>query len=306
MDNTKGLIFNIVHGSFVDGYGIRTTIFLKGCPLKCIWCCNPEGQAFNPELRVVSADCNGCGNCISACPQKAIRLDKNEDKFDVIVDRNLCDNCGKCIDNCYTGALSFYGKYYTVDEMFNIIKKDEQFYRSTGGGVTIGGGEATWYPDFTLNLIRKCKENYINAAVDTCGYVTSEKGLKALEEADLLLFDFKIFDEEEHIKYTGVSNKIIKENLTKLAEIGQHIIIRVPVIPGYSDSNENLNSIAEFLSKLKSIERVDILPVHEYGKAKYPEIGMEYKLNVNPISMERQKEIVDLFKGYGLNAQIGG
>ena len=306
MNNTKGLIFNIVHGSFVDGYGIRTTIFLKGCPLKCIWCCNPEGQAFNPELRVVSADCNGCGNCISACPKKAIKLDKNEDKFDIIVDRNLCDNCGKCIDTCYTGALSFYGKYYTVDEMFNIIKKDEQFYRSTEGGVTIGGGEATWYPDFTLNLIRKCKENYINTAVDTCGYVTSEKGLKALEEADLLLFDFKIFDEEEHIKYTKVSNKIIKENLKKLDAMGKSIIIRVPVIPRYSDSDENLISIAEFLSKLKSIERVDILPVHEYGKAKYPEIGMEYKLNVSPISVERQKEIVDIFKGYGLNTQIGG
>jgi len=306
MNNTKGLIFNIVHGSFVDGYGIRTTIFLKGCPLKCIWCCNPEGQSFNAELRIVAADCNGCGNCISACPQKAIKLSKDGDKIDVKVDRNLCNNCGKCIDTCYTGALSFYGKYYTVDEMFNIIKKDEQFYRSTEGGVTIGGGEATWYPDFTLNLIRKCKENYINTAVDTCGYVTSEKGLKILEEADLLLFDFKIFDEEEHIKHTGVSNKIIKENLKRLDAMGKSIIIRIPVIPGYSDSDENLNSIAEFLSKLKSIKRVDILPVHEYGKAKYAEIGMEYKLNVNPIPIERQKKILNLFKGYGLNAQIGG
>lgn len=306
MDNTKGLIFNIVHGSFVDGYGIRTTIFLKGCPLKCIWCCNPEGQAFNAEIRVVSADCNGCGNCVSNCPEKAISINNNADKINVNIDRNLCNNCGKCIDVCYTGALSYYGQYYTVDEMFDIIKKDEQFYRSSEGGVTIGGGEATWQPDFTLNLIRKCKENYINTAVDTCGYVTSEKGLKALEEADLLLFDFKIFDEEEHLKHTGVSNKIIKENLTKLAAMGQHIIIRVPVIPGYSDSNENLNSIAEFLANLKSIERVDILPVHEYGKAKYAEIGMEYKLNVKPISIERQNEILNMFKGYGLNAQIGG
>lgn len=306
MDNTKGLIFNIVHGSFVDGYGIRTTIFLKGCPLKCIWCCNPEGQSFEAEIRVVSADCNNCGNCVSVCPEKAISINRNADKINVDIDRNLCNNCGKCIDVCYTGALSFYGEYYTVDEMFDIIKKDEQFYRSSEGGVTIGGGEATWQPDFTLNLIRKCKENYINTAVDTCGYVTSEKGLKALEEADLLLVDFKIFNEEEHLKYTGVSNKIIKENLKKFNDMGKSIIIRVPVIPGYSDSDENLNSIAEFLSKLKSIERVDILPVHEYGKAKYPEIGMEYKLNVNPIPLERQKEILNMFKGYGLNAQIGG
>lgn len=306
MDNTKGLIFNIIHGSFVDGYGIRTTIFLKGCPLKCIWCCNPEGQSFDAELRVVAADCNGCGNCAKACPEKAVEIKEDGDKFSVNVDRKFCTNCGKCIDVCYTGALSFYGKDYTVDEMFEVIKKDEQFYRSSGGGVTIGGGEATWYPDFTLGLIKKCKENYINTAVDTCGYVTSGNGLKALEEADLLLFDFKIFDEEEHIKHTGVSNKIIKENLKRLNDLGKDIIIRVPVIPGYSDSGENLKSVAGFLSELKSVSRVDILPVHEYGKAKYPEIGMEYKLSVDPISQGRQKEILELFKSYGLNAQLGG
>jgi len=307
MDNTKGLIFNIIHGSFVDGYGIRTTIFLKGCPLKCVWCCNPEGQSFDPELRVISADCSGCGNCVKACPEKAISFEEQDGKYEVAVDRKLCSGCGRCIDVCYTGALSFYGKEYTVDEMFDLIKKDEQFYRSSGGGVTIGGGEASWYPDYTLNLIRKCKKNYISAAVDTCGYVTSEKGLKALEEADLLLFDFKIFDEEEHIKHTGVSNRIIKENLTRLAEGGQNIIIRVPVIPGYSDSDENLTAIADFLAGLKTIKRVDILPVHEYGKAKYAEIGMEYKLNsVRPIPPERQQEILEMFKGRGLNVQIGG
>jgi len=146
MDNTKGLIFNIIHGSFVDGYGIRTTIFLKGCPFKCVWCCNPEGQSFDAELRAVAADCNGCGNCAKACPEKAVEVKEDGDKFSVNVDRKLCTNCGKCIDVCYTGALSFYGKDYTLDEMFEVIKKDEQFYRSSGGGVTIGGGEATWYP----------------------------------------------------------------------------------------------------------------------------------------------------------------
>ncbi len=306
MDNTKGLIFNIIHGSFVDGYGIRTTIFLKGCPLKCVWCCNPEGQSFDAELKAVVEDCNGCGNCVSECPKKAIELNKTENKINLKVDRMLCTNCGKCIDVCYTGALTFFGKHYTVDEMFDIIKRDEQFYRSTGGGVTIGGGEATWHPDFTLNLIRKCKENYINTAVDTCGYVTSEKGLKVLEEADLLLYDFKIFDEDEHLKHTGVSNKIIKENLERLNSMGKDIIIRVPVIPGYSDLDENLNSTAEYLSKLKSIKRVDILPVHEFGKIKYAQIGMEYKLNCEPIPMERQNQILELFKSYGLNAQLGG
>jgi pyruvate formate lyase activating enzyme len=306
MDNRKGLVFLVVNGSFVDGHGIRTTVFLKGCPLQCIWCCNPEGQAFQPELKLTAAKCDGCGKCVTICPTRAIQLyfDKGDTKLQV--DRELCTNCGKCIAACYTGALDCFGKYYTVDELFNVVKKDEQFYRSSGGGVTIGGGEATWQPEFTLQFIRKCKENYIHTALDTCGYVTSPEGIKALEEADLLLFDLKGMDSELHLKSTGVSNQIILENLIRVDAIGKSIIIRLPVIPGYTDSDQNLKHTAEFLSKLKSVERVDVMPVHEYGKVKYEQIGKEYKLNVQPIPQHRQEEIIDLFERYGLIAQIGG
>ncbi|NTV91017.1 MAG: glycyl-radical enzyme activating protein [Clostridiales bacterium] len=310
MDKNKGCIFNIVHGSFVDGHGIRTTIFLKGCPLKCVWCCNPEGQAFNPELKVVSADCTGCGNCVPVCPGKAISIaaiDAEKGKYQVNVDRKLCNDCGKCIDVCYTNALGFYGKWYTVDEMFDIVKKDEPFYRSSGGGLTIGGGEATWWPDFTLALVRKCKENYIHVAVDTCGYVTTENGMKALEEADLLLFDLKGMDSDGHLAGTGVSNEIILKNLKHLSDLGKEIIIRLPVIPGYTDIKDNLKAAAEFISTLKSVIRVDILPFHQFGKSKYAEIGMEYKLDeLKAIPQAKQDEIKALFESYGINAQIGG
>ena len=306
MENSRGLIFHVIHGSFVDGHGIRTTVFLKGCPLKCVWCCNPEGQAFDSELKLSASKCDGCGRCVPVCPTGAIQLTTEQGDIKLHVDRELCTNCGKCIEVCYTGALDCFGKYYTVDELFDVVKKDEQFYRSSGGGVTIGGGEATWQPEFTLQFIRKCKENYIHTALDTCGYITSADGIKALEEADLLLFDIKGMDPAEHLKHTGVSNEVILENLKRASAMGKPIIIRAPIIPGYTDSDQNLRATAEFLATLKSVIRVDLMPVHEYGKTKYEQLGKEYQLNVQPIPQERQDEIKALFERYGLITQIGG
>ena len=313
MDNIRGLLFNITHGSFVDGHGIRTTVFLKGCPLKCEWCCNPEGQAFHPEIKLTAEKCDGCGRCVPVCPTGAIQLDRGnrlsgpeQGDAKLQLERELCTNCGKCVEVCYPGALDIFGKYYTVDELFAEVKKDEQFYRSSGGGVTIGGGEATWQPSLTLQLIRKCQENYIHTALDTCGYVTSANGIKALEEADLLLFDIKGMDPEQHYHQTGVSNEVILANLKRLDAMEKSIIIRLPIIPGYTDSEQNMKATAEFLAKLKSVERVDLMPVHEYGKIKYAQIGKEYKLNVQLIPQERQHEIKAFFERYGLNTQLGG
>ncbi|MCR4443004.1 MAG: glycyl-radical enzyme activating protein [Peptococcaceae bacterium] len=306
MEQTRGLIFHIIHGSFVDGYGIRTTLFLKGCPLRCVWCCNPEGQAFYPELKVTAAKCNGCGKCVSVCPVGAIRLLEEKDKPAINVDRKLCANCGQCIEICFAGALEWFGKYYTVEEIFENVKKDQHFYRSSEGGVTIGGGEATWQPEFTLELIKKCKENYIHTAIDTCGYVTSPEGVKCLEEADLLLFDIKDMDPDRHIKNTGRSNEPILKNLKRLNDMGKPIIIRVPVVPGYNDFEENLKATAKFLAGLKSVERVDIIPVHEFGKVKYEQLGKEYRLKTKPLDAERQDEIKAMFEHCGLNTQIGG
>ena len=298
----EALVFHIIHGSFVDGYGIRTTVFLKGCPLKCIWCCNPEGQSFQPELKVTREHCNGCGNCVPACPKSALSLADGV----VQVNRALCDGCMACVEHCYTDALEPFGTRYTAQEVFDIIKSDEMFYKNTGGGATIGGGECTCYPDFMLELIDLCHQANIHVAVDTCGYTTSPKGKEVLKAADLLLFDIKGIDPVRHELNTGKSNDVILENLHMLSEARKPMIIRIPVIPGYNDSDENLNAVADLLSTLKSVERVDILPEHEFGRVKYEQLDMEYQLKPCPVSDERQEAIRALFEQRGFQAQLGG
>lgn len=297
-------IFNIVHGSFVDGWGTRTTVFLKGCPLKCAWCCNPEGQKTGLELKFTQADCNGCRKCLDVCPKNAIAFD--ERRGAAFVDRNLCNDCLDCLDVCETTALGVFGKYYTVEELFRCIAKDEKYF-GVDGGLTIGGGEATYFPEFTLELIRMCHENYIHVALDTCGYILTETGKKCLEEADLVLFDLKGMDEEAHIRNTGVSNKIIHENLRYRDSLHKDIIIRVPVIPGYNASIENLNETADFIASLKSVRRVDVLPIHKYGMLKYEQLGMDYAIADTPnYSVQEEQELKAIFEKRGLNAQIGG
>jgi glycyl-radical enzyme activating protein len=303
-DNEKGLVFHIIHGSFVDGYGIRTTVFLKGCPLRCLWCCNPEGQKEYPELKYTASNCNGCGKCVDVCPTGAIRLDNALEKAQV--DRGLCDNCGKCIDVCHADALEYFGTYYTVDELFEIIRKDEHYYRSSGGGVTFGGGEPTFQPRFTYALLRKCQENYIHVAVDTCGYATTEEQFRILAEANLLLYDLKGLDPNAHTKNTGVSNEIILSNLKMLNDMGKSIIIRIPVIPGLTVTNENMEIIAAFLSRLKSLERVDLLAYHTYGTIKYEQLGRKYKLSTQADIQELTENTKRIFERYGLNVQLGG
>ena len=302
-DNAKGLIFNIVHGSFVDGWGIRTTIFLKGCPLRCVWCCNPEGQSFEPELRIICSHCNGCGRCVPICPNHALTV-KNDI---VVVDRSVCNGCGDCVDACWYGALDIFGKTYTVSQMFEIIKKDIQFYKNSDGGLTIGGGEATCYPEFCLGMIENCHNAGITVAIDTCGYVPSELGKEVLRQADLILFDIKGLNSELHQRNTGRPNATIWAVLDQLDQLKKDVIIRVPVITGYNDDEAELGKTAERLSHYKCIKRVDILPVHEYGKSKYEELDREYLVNgIEKTTPERQKNIYQMFASHGLATQIGG
>ncbi len=291
----------------MDGYGTRTTVFLKGCPLSCIWCCNPEGQGGIVEIKLTSSKCNGCGRCLPVCPAGAVDLDLGREEEKLRVDRMLCTNCGKCIEVCFTGALDCFGKYFTVDELFDVVKRDEPYYEASGGGVTIGGGEPTFQAGFVLRFLRKCRENYIHTALDTCGYTMTPDGVQALDEADLLLFDLKGMDSDQHLRNTGLSNRLILENLKRRNGLRKPIIIRVPLIPGYTDSNQNLKATAQFLSGLKHVERVDLLAVHEYGKVKYGQLGKEYRLkNIRPLSQERLEEIKALFERHGLKAQLGG
>ena len=200
-----------------------------------------------------------------------------------------------------------FGKYMTVNEVFNEIKKDEQFYRSSGGGVTIGGGEPTMQSSFALALIRKCKENQIHTAVDSCGYAKKDSEFQVLEEADLILFDLKGMDRSAHIRNTGCSNEIILKNIKKLNDMGKPIIVRVPVIPGLTDSEDNLANTVEMLSRLRNVERVDLMAFHHYGGVKYTQLEMPYKVaSIQSPDKERMEEAVLIFKNRGLAVQLGG
>lgn len=280
---------------------------MKGCPLSCVWCCNPEGQAGYPEIKFNPLECDGCGRCVSVCPTNAIRIEAEIRGSKPNIHRELCTNCGKCFEVCYTGALSCFGRYITVEELFDTVKKDEQFYRTSGGGVTIGGGEPTFQPEFLGAFIKKCKDKHLHIAVDTCGYTTDDDERRILEEADLLLFDLKCMDTNKHLEYTGAPNEKILGNLKILNVIGKPIIIRIPIVPGYTDSPENIKSSAEFLSGLRSVERVDLIGYHEFGLIKYGQLGRDHRLEgVHPLSEERLNEIGHVFRGYGLNVQLGG
>ena len=299
------LIFNIVRGSFVDGWGIRTTIFLKGCPLRCKWCCNPEGQCLTPELKIVRERCNGCGSCADVCPTGALSVKDGQ----IHCDRTVCDGCGVCLSACSSEALGLFGRPYTPSELFALICRDKPYYDASGGGLTIGGGEASLFPEFCSELMDLCHAKNIPVAIDTCGYTLRPESLRVLERADLLLYDIKGIRDDQHRADTGVSNAVIWDNLYHLANLGTpEIIIRIPVIPGHNDDTATLREIATRLSRLSSVKRVDLICYHQYGIIKYQQLDRIYPLEdtVQPIPAARQQSILELFRSYGLNAQLGG
>lgn len=218
-----------------------------------------------------------------------------------------CNHCGACREFCYTGALVPFGQEYTVEDMFQYLKKDKPFYDATGGGVTIGGGEATCFADFVIPLMEKLHAESISVAIDTCGYVTTEEGRRVLENADFVLFDVKGLDRERHMANTGVDNTVIWETLHWLDSIQKPIIIRLPVIPGYTDDWEEISDIAERLEGISSIKRIDILPCHHFGKVKYEQIGKAYEISeVGKVPQEYLDQIRNLFTDKGFQTQIGG
>ena len=298
-------VFNLVNGSFVDGPGIRTTIFLKGCRLRCKWCCNPEGQSFQPEMRFLAAHCrSGCSDCVSACPEGAIRWETGTLK----IDRAKCIGCGRCETACFEDALRLFGKWYTPEDLMGRIRREKPYLTRSGGGVTIGGGEATCWSAFCRELIRLCHAEGIHTAIDSCGYPYTEEALAALDAADLVLFDLKGMDSARHQENTGAGNEEILRTFEHLRATNKPVIVRAPLVPGYNDSPEELAALGRLLRESPNVERVDLMPYHEYGVSKYEEIGLAYPLagKVEPYSQDQVRQLLEFFRTYHPNVQIGG
>lgn len=302
-DNHKGLVFNIQKFSIQDGPGIRTTVFMKGCPLSCPWCSNPEGLSREQELITNDRKCIGCMKCAEVCPLNAISFVDGTR----LVDWDLCNNCLECANICPSHALEAAADEMTVDEVFDVVAQDAPFYRNSGGGVTISGGEAMLQWEFALELFKKSKEAGFHTVLDTTAYCKWEHLEEVLEYVDLILFDLKHMDPKKHQEKTGITNELILENLEKAAKKTK-IWVRIPLIPGYNDSEENLRQVAELASRIRA-EKVSILPYHEYGKQKYPRLGSEYSFNEADI-LEPENEIVtrskELMESYGLEVAVGG
>lgn len=298
-------VFNLVNGSFVDGPGIRTTIFLKGCRLRCKWCCNPEGQSFQPEIRFLAAHCRpGCSDCVSACPEGAIRRETGTLK----IDRTKCIGCGRCETACFEDALRLFGKWYTPEDLMGRIRREKPYLIRSGGGVTIGGGEATCWSAFCRELIRLCHAEGIHTAIDSCGYPCTEETLAALDAADLVLFDLKGLNSARHQENTGTGNEEILRTFEHLRATNKPVIVRAPLVPGYNDSPEELAALGLLLRESPNVERVDLMPYHEYGVSKYEEIGLAYPLTgkVEPYTQDQVQQLLEFFRTYHPNVQIGG
>lgn len=299
----NGKIFDIKQFAVHDGPGIRTTVFFKGCPLRCHWCHNPEGIEYEDDLFFHESKCIACGSCWALCPQDAIRRDGDMIK----IDRDLCDLCGRCAEECPTTALKVAGKMITIEDVMDEIERSTIYHDTSAGGVTLSGGEPFQQFEFMKELIDRCKEKDIHVTVDTCGYVDPEKLDSVKDKIDLFLFDIKIIDEELHDQYTGVSNdKILKNLKSLLMEGGTEVIIRFPIIPNTTDTEENLSSILEFLSPFKGVKEIDILPYHDV-KEKYNRLGKEYKFSeTKSLSREKIDKIKKRFEAEGYLVKEGG
>lgn len=305
MTDEKGLLFDIQGFSVHDGPGCRTLIFLKGCPLHCRWCSNPEGIASHPEIMYYKTECVKDHACVDVCPTGSISF-KNKGDF-ITIDRLKCSECidFKCVEECDHNALRVSGFYLTVRELVKKIQRDRQYWGS-GGGVTLSGGEPMFQPEFTTEILKSCYDSYIHTGLETCGYVSWKSYEKVLNYIDWIFFDIKHMDPEIHKKGTGVSNKLILENAERIASRRNYrMIFRMPIIPKFNDSVENITATAKFIRKTGK-EEVNILPIHHLGSTKYELLGMKYAYKgVKSPNLERMEEIKNIFETYAIKCYIG-
>lgn len=285
------MIFNIQKCSIHDGDGLRTLVFFKGCPLRCKWCSNPESQAYHAEIMESSARCIACGACRDICPLSAI-------SDDFIIDRARCIDCRKCVDVCYAESKKLTGNDYTIEELYREIEKDKPFYAMFGGGVTFSGGEPLTHSEYLRDIAEKCHEKGIDVVVESCGYGQFEKFKMALPYIDSMFMDMKHIDSAVHKELTGYGNELILGNIKKISEHGVPITIRTPIIPGCTDTVENIKGIAEFVGGLPSVKEYELLAYHNFGQPKYKALGRSYLLkDTQAPNDDRMRELVKAANG---------
>lgn len=302
-EEKEGIVFDIQHYSIHDGPGIRTNVFVKGCPLRCRWCQNPESQSVKPQLMYRMEPCVGCGACVPRCPRQAIRLEEGK----VITDRTRCNGCGACVSVCPAEAREITGEPMTAQAVLEKVIQDKLFYDTSGGGVTMTGGEILAQPDFVAAVLKLCKENGLHTAIETCGYGSWEELDQILDYTDLALYDVKHMNSEKHKEGTGAGNERILENLARLSgEKNIPVIVRVPLIPGFNDTEENMRQMAAFIKeKLPTCQEVNLLPYHKLGEGKKEQLERENAAFIcEPPAQEEVERLRALLCELGVKATV--
>jgi pyruvate formate lyase activating enzyme len=300
----KGLVFNIQRFSVNDGPGIRTTVFLKGCPLHCKWCHNPESISSNRQLILREDRCIRCGDCFALCKNHAVKR-REDGGFSTM--RDVCIECGDCVEVCNAEAREIAGKEMTVSEVLAEVDRDVIFYEHSGGGVTFSGGEPLLQHEFLCSALEACKLKKIHTVVDTTGLTPPDVLDRIARFVDLFLFDLKTLDDAKHRQFTGVSNAQILRNLKWLSEQNRNVIVRIPVIPGFNDDPADVQASGAFVASLGNVGEIHLLPYHTTGIEKYRRLGMEYQMHdAVPLSVDDMSDIVKSLRTYVPHVSIGG
>jgi pyruvate formate lyase activating enzyme len=297
----RATITNIQGYSIHDGPGIRTVVFIKGCPLRCLWCANPENLTASVQIGFIKNLCKTCGRCGKTCRYDAIIPGEG-----YRINKDKCVSCGDCVDACYYDALVRYGELKTAEETFLQVRKDKMFYDSSGGGVTVSGGEPLLNPDFVYELFSLCKNEAINTCIETCGYVPQKAFETVLPVTDYFLYDIKLIDPVRHKKYTGCDNELILENARYLVKSGADVLFRQPLIPGINDTDDNIQRTSEFMLSLgEGGNRLQLMPYHRAGTSKYNALNQPYLLeDIKPMSAEQIETVQNKYTEYGISCSI--